>query len=222
MVTKNCDFVETKCSGYIAVSHALRVLVVAFRGSECTRQLIDELLDSVTTQSQDFFSGKVQAYFKTASEDLWHFHVAKSESSSFKESLVSGLGYRAFSWCCLSVLSECIACLLQHRSTSKHHLIHVWEPTSWRLQIRSATRWISQQQLEGCKFWRHSASSASLDPTDHKIRSLSPRCGGVLQRKGHQCTFCTQGMLWNTARRGQILQPQQTAFLRFTRIHYAT
>ena len=77
MVTKNCDFVETKCSGYIAVSHALRVLVVAFRGSECTRQLIDELLESVTTPSQDFFSGKVHAYFKTASEDLWHFMEPK-------------------------------------------------------------------------------------------------------------------------------------------------
>ena len=71
VVTKNCDFVDRKCSGYIAVSHALRVLVVAFRGTECTRQLIDELLESVTTPSQDFLNGKVQAYFKTAFEDLW-------------------------------------------------------------------------------------------------------------------------------------------------------
>ena len=47
-------------------------------------------------------------------------HGAESESSSFKESLVSDLGYRAFSWCCLSVLGECLACLLQHRCTSKH------------------------------------------------------------------------------------------------------
>ena len=71
VVTKNCDFVDRKCSGYIAVSHALRVLVVAFRGTECTGQLIDELLESVTTPSQDFLNGKVQAYFKTAFEDLW-------------------------------------------------------------------------------------------------------------------------------------------------------
>ena len=69
--TKNCDFVDRKCSGYIAVSHALRALVVAFRGTECTRQLIDELLESVTTPSQDFLNGKVHAYFKTAFEDLW-------------------------------------------------------------------------------------------------------------------------------------------------------
>ena len=47
-------------------------------------------------------------------------HGAESENSSFKESLVSDLGYRAFSWCCLSVLGECLACLLQHRCTSKH------------------------------------------------------------------------------------------------------
>ena len=52
--TKNCDFVDKKCSGYIAVSHALQVLVVTFRGTECTRQLIDELLESVTTPSQVF------------------------------------------------------------------------------------------------------------------------------------------------------------------------
>ena len=45
--------------------------MVAFRGTECTRQLIDELLESVTTPSQDFLNGKVQAYFKTAFEDLW-------------------------------------------------------------------------------------------------------------------------------------------------------
>ena len=68
---KNCDFVERKCSGYIAVSYALRVLVVAFRGTECTRQLIDELLEFVTTPSQDFLNGEVQAYFKAAFEELW-------------------------------------------------------------------------------------------------------------------------------------------------------
>ena len=41
-------------------------MVVAFRGTECTRQLIDELLEFVTTPSQDFLNGKVQAYFKAA------------------------------------------------------------------------------------------------------------------------------------------------------------
>ena len=44
---------------------------MAFRGTESARQLIDKLLETVTTTSQDFLNGKVQAYFKTAFEDLW-------------------------------------------------------------------------------------------------------------------------------------------------------
>ena len=70
VVTKNCDFVDNKCSGYVAVSHSLRVLVVAFRGTESTKQLINELLETILTPSQDFLNGKVQAYFKAAFEDL--------------------------------------------------------------------------------------------------------------------------------------------------------
>ena len=71
VVTKNCDFLDNKCSGYVAVSHSLRVLVVAFRGTDGTSQLINEFLETVLTPSQDFLHGKVQAYFKTAFEDLW-------------------------------------------------------------------------------------------------------------------------------------------------------
>ncbi|KAJ7383173.1 hypothetical protein OS493_030327 [Desmophyllum pertusum] len=33
VVTKNCDFADHGCSGYVAVSHALKAIVVAFRGS---------------------------------------------------------------------------------------------------------------------------------------------------------------------------------------------
>ena len=55
-VTKNCDFLDNKCSGYTAVSQALRVLVVAFRGTKSTRQRIDEFRP---------------IYFNTAFEDLW-------------------------------------------------------------------------------------------------------------------------------------------------------
>ena len=36
VVTKKCDFLDNKCAGYVAVSHSLRVLVVAFRGTEST------------------------------------------------------------------------------------------------------------------------------------------------------------------------------------------
>ena len=116
-------------------------------------------------------------------------HGAQSESSTFKESLVSDLGYRAFAWCCLSALGECMACLLQHRSTSKRHLVHVWEPTSWRLQIRSATRSVSQQQLEGCKFWRRSASSASLEHSAHR------ECYGTPHDEDKSCSRSIQPFL---------------------------
>ncbi|KAJ7383176.1 hypothetical protein OS493_030331 [Desmophyllum pertusum] len=33
VVTKNCDFADHGCSGYVAVSRALKAIVVAFRGS---------------------------------------------------------------------------------------------------------------------------------------------------------------------------------------------
>ena len=71
VVTKKCDFLDNKCAGYVAVSHSLRVLVVAFRGTGSTCQLIDELVATIFTPPQDFLNGKVQAYFKTAFEDLW-------------------------------------------------------------------------------------------------------------------------------------------------------
>ena len=32
-VTKNCDFLDNKCSGYAAVSQALRLLFVSFHGT---------------------------------------------------------------------------------------------------------------------------------------------------------------------------------------------
>ena len=50
---------------------------MAFRGTEGARQLIDELPETATTTSQDFLNGKVQAYFKTAFEDLWQFMEPK-------------------------------------------------------------------------------------------------------------------------------------------------
>ena len=71
VVTKKCDFLDNKCAGYVAVSHSLRVLVVAFRGTESICQLINELVATILTPPQDVLNGKVQAYFKTAFEDLW-------------------------------------------------------------------------------------------------------------------------------------------------------
>ena len=116
---KNCDFVQRKCSGYIAVSHALRVMVdrrLSWNWMYATTYWWIARVHQypIARFSQWQSSGLFQ-------EGLWRVmavHGADSESSTFKESLLSGLGYRTFSWCCLSVLGECLACLLQHRYTS--------------------------------------------------------------------------------------------------------
>ena len=110
VVTKSCDFLDNKFSSYAAVSQALRVLVVAFRDVD--------LLVINTSPLQDFLNGKVQAYiFQDGLRRVMAVQGAESESSRFKKSVKSDLGYRTFSCCCLSVLSGCMACLLQYRST---------------------------------------------------------------------------------------------------------
>ena len=53
VVTKTCDVAtDHDCSGYVAVSHTLKVIVVAFRGSknfyQATRQVIETLLSPKT------------------------------------------------------------------------------------------------------------------------------------------------------------------------------
>ena len=108
VVTKNCDFLDNKCAGYVAVSHSLRVLVVAFRGTESTSQLINELLETILTPSQDFLNGKVQAYFKAAFDDLWQCMEPKvkalvSKNPSYQiwvtgHSLGAALGSLASAW----------------------------------------------------------------------------------------------------------------------------
>ena len=92
-VTKNCDFLDNKCSGYTAVSQALRVLVVAFRGTKSTRQRIDEFRP---------------IYFNTAFEDLWQCMEPKvkaliSKNLSYQiwvkgHSLAAALAFLASAW----------------------------------------------------------------------------------------------------------------------------
>jgi len=141
-------------------------------------------------------------------DGLWSVmavHGADSESSSFKESLLSGLGYRAFSWCFLSVLGECLACLLQHRSTSKHHLIHIGSP-----RVGDYKDALQHDQLVN-NSWRvvnFDDVVPHLPPLILPSIKSGPYHHGVevfYSEKGHQCAFCTQGMLRNTARRGQDL-----------------
>ena len=71
VVTTKCDILENECSGYVAVSHALKAVVVAFRGSEKFEQAIVEFLESFLTREESFLNGKVQFYWKRAFFLLW-------------------------------------------------------------------------------------------------------------------------------------------------------
>ena len=71
VVTTKCDIVENECSGYVAVSHALKAVVVAFRGSAKYEQAIVEFLESFLIPEVSFLDGKVQSYWYRAFYVLW-------------------------------------------------------------------------------------------------------------------------------------------------------
>ena len=71
VVTRNCDFLNDKCSSYVAVSHAVRAIVIAFRGTKGYDQLLVELLATLLVPEENFLEGKVQTYWKRGFEDLW-------------------------------------------------------------------------------------------------------------------------------------------------------
>ena len=68
-VRKKCDFFSDNCAGYIAVSHPLKAIVIAFRGTTTLTQIIAEGLTMMNLE--DFLDGKVNSYFKTGFESLW-------------------------------------------------------------------------------------------------------------------------------------------------------
>ena len=70
-VTTKCDIFENECSGYVAVSPALKAVVVAFRGSAKYEQAIVEFFQSLLTPEESFLNGKVQSYWKRAFYVLW-------------------------------------------------------------------------------------------------------------------------------------------------------
>ena len=71
-VTKECDFLDNQCSGYVAVSHTLNVIVIAFRGSECFEQAFIEFVEGLVSPKKAFLSnGEVQTYWKRGFEKLW-------------------------------------------------------------------------------------------------------------------------------------------------------
>lgn len=71
VVTRPCDFIKNKCSGYVAISHVVQAIVIAFRGTEDPYQLMDELLETLFVPSVDFLGGKVKSYWKRAFVVLW-------------------------------------------------------------------------------------------------------------------------------------------------------
>ena len=70
-VTTKCDIFENECSGYVAVSPALKAVVIAFRGSAKYEQAIVEFFQSLLTPEESFLNGKVQSYWRRAFYVLW-------------------------------------------------------------------------------------------------------------------------------------------------------
>ena len=71
-VTKKCDFLDNQCSGYVAFSHTLNVIVIAFRGSECFEQAFIEFVEGLVSPKETFLNdGEVQTYWKRGFEKLW-------------------------------------------------------------------------------------------------------------------------------------------------------
>ena len=71
VVTRKCDIFENECSGYVAVSHAQKAIVIAFRGSVTYEQAITEFLESLLFPETEFLKGKVQTYWKGSFDALW-------------------------------------------------------------------------------------------------------------------------------------------------------
>ena len=71
-VTKSCPG-NARCSGFTALSHSERAIVIAFRGSEKFQQVIVQGLQTLTIPKVSFQAGgKVQAYFRNAFLLLWN------------------------------------------------------------------------------------------------------------------------------------------------------
>ena len=71
VVTKTCDNAGHDCSGYVAVSHTLKVIVVAFRGSKNFDQVVKQILENLLSPKTRFLGGQVQSYWKRGFDLLW-------------------------------------------------------------------------------------------------------------------------------------------------------
>ena len=71
VVTKKCDFDDHNCAGYVAVSDVLKVIVVAFRGTENLNQALYVFVESLLAPKTPFLNGEVQTYWKRGFDELW-------------------------------------------------------------------------------------------------------------------------------------------------------
>ena len=72
IITRECDFADNDCSGYVAVSHILKAIVVTFRGSMNLDQVLVQFVQALFVPKVQFFDGEVQSYFKRGFEELWY------------------------------------------------------------------------------------------------------------------------------------------------------
>ena len=72
VATKICDVgSDHDCLGYVAVSHALEVIVVAFRGSKHFDQAFKVFIETLLEPKTPFLNGEVQTYWKRGFDALW-------------------------------------------------------------------------------------------------------------------------------------------------------
>ena len=71
VVTKNCGFANQNCAGYVAVSHSMKAVVVAFRGSENFDQAFRLFVETLITPKTRFLNGEVQTSWKKGFDVLW-------------------------------------------------------------------------------------------------------------------------------------------------------
>ena len=71
VVTKNCGSNGHNCAGYVAVSHSMKTVVVAFRGSENDDQATQIGFETLVTPKTRFLNGQVQTYWKRGFDLLW-------------------------------------------------------------------------------------------------------------------------------------------------------
>ena len=71
VVTKECDFADHDCSGYVAVSHVLKAIAVVFRGSLGFDQSFVLFIQTLVDSKEKYFDGEVQSYWKNGFKKLW-------------------------------------------------------------------------------------------------------------------------------------------------------